>query len=203
MPEQLFCPHDHLELSKLEFHGSNFIACHTCRGLLISVAGMLSTQHRKELSKMRSLEKCSIDCPICHEAMGAYNHQGVEIDLCNQCAVVWLDEHELQVIDSKVPCSGRLFKEGTMSRKIVHGAGDVAIEGIFELGIEGAGHVLFESSGQALAEIVFCSLKEGAGEVAEFGVEVIGPAVTEAGGMVLEGLLQFLVHALGAMLDGL
>jgi Zn-finger nucleic acid-binding protein len=43
-----------------------------------------------------------MDCPRCHLSLRKTDYEGVEVDMCDNCWGIWLDEGELEaVIDSK------------------------------------------------------------------------------------------------------
>ncbi len=60
-------------------------------------------------------------CPDCNDEMLILEYDNVEIDYCNECSGIWLDEGELQLLlgstDSDSPVMKALLEKGSSSRK--------------------------------------------------------------------------------------
>jgi Zn-finger nucleic acid-binding protein len=99
------CPRDGWTLVSLRHEGASYRGCEQCRGLLLPIAmiGELAALMNKISLKTATWPRADIVCPQCGQAMCRAHHEGVEIDLCIHCQVVWLDRGEIDAIRVRQP----------------------------------------------------------------------------------------------------
>jgi uncharacterized protein len=56
---------------------------------------------RTEEETQREAPKSAVKCPKCEGTLLGLTHEGVQIDRCNKCNGVWLDEGELKQLASQ------------------------------------------------------------------------------------------------------
>lgn len=114
------CPIDGRELTMLEYEGALILSCDTCGGELVSgdalahivrnrqqVFGELwpqLVQHSRPVSgtPAKSVQR-GLACPVCQAKMTTVNYfrtTDVLIEKCGQCGAVWLDQKELEQVQT-------------------------------------------------------------------------------------------------------
>jgi len=97
----LACPRDGAALTVL-CHDEE-VPCHgcdVCRGVLLPFALIdeLAAPTQALAHKAATWPCADLRCPKCGQPMRQTHHDGVEIDLCPACRVVWLDHGEIEAI---------------------------------------------------------------------------------------------------------
>lgn len=97
---RLACPRDGAALTVLRHDGVSYHGCAVCRGLLLPFAliGELAALTEAMARKAAAWPHADLRCPRCGQPMRQAHHEGVEIDLCLDCRVVWLDRGEIDAI---------------------------------------------------------------------------------------------------------
>ena len=92
------CPRDSTPLVPQAHDGVTYHACGVCRGFLLPL-GMVP-ELVPVLPQIRHMKaewpRSSMGCPCCGRTMHLVLHDGIEIDLCHYCTVVWLDHGEIE-----------------------------------------------------------------------------------------------------------
>ncbi len=96
----LACPRDGAAVTVLRHDGVSYHGCGVCRGLLLPFAliGELAALTEAMARKAAAWPRADLRCPQCGQPMRQAHHEGVEIDLCLDCRVVWLDRGEIDAI---------------------------------------------------------------------------------------------------------
>ena len=126
MADHLSCPRDDtaLEPDNIKDHGvvANAVSCPTCKGFFITLEQLteveMEEEHRLfELHTLPSKEEQvkPLKCPRCHKTMEKVQNtrdKHVTMDVCRDCARVWLDHDELKAIrtESLATAISQLFK---------------------------------------------------------------------------------------------
>ncbi len=112
------CPVDQSPLTHIEYEGCVINTCRTCGGELLSgdaLAHIVRTRQERFGAEFAALvEECQplhgmiaeerdrlLTCPCCDSKMRTINYTGdttIFIDRCGACGAVWLDEHELEMV---------------------------------------------------------------------------------------------------------
>lgn len=114
------CPIDGRELTMMEYEGAVILTCDSCGGELISgdaLAHIVRTrqmqfgelwpqlmQHSRPVSGVpaKSVQR-GLCCPVCAAKMTTLNYfrtTDVLLDKCSQCGAVWLDQKELEQVQT-------------------------------------------------------------------------------------------------------
>lgn len=114
------CPVDHRPLTHIEYEGCVINTCQACGGELLSgdaLAHIVQTREERFGAEFASLvEECqplhglvaaerdrSLVCPCCEGQMRPVNYAGdtaIFVDRCGSCGAVWLDQHELELVQN-------------------------------------------------------------------------------------------------------
>lgn len=99
---RVVCPRDGAPLRRIRTE-TPYHACSRCRGFLLplAMAHDVAPLRQEILRRAESWPRSSFGCPLCGRAMHQAWHDGVEIDLCCHCEVVWLDRDEINRVS---PC---------------------------------------------------------------------------------------------------
>lgn len=94
----LLCPRDATLFVPQVHDGVAYHACGVCRGLLLPLE--MVPELVPVLPQIRNMKaewpRSSMGCPSCGRTMHLVLHEGIEIDLCHYCTLVWLDHGEIE-----------------------------------------------------------------------------------------------------------
>ncbi len=114
------CPVDRSELTPVEYEGCLIHTCETCGGELVSGASLahivetreqvfgqdvqtLINDHEPIFASPADDGDRAMNCPCCNVQMHPLNYAGdtaVLVERCTLCGGIWLDQHELELIQS-------------------------------------------------------------------------------------------------------
>lgn len=91
----MLCPVDGAALAAVNPQGA-LQACPRCDGQLAQTETLarIVKHHGFDLLKLKPDAHRSRNCPGCWKGMKIYDLEGLEIDLCPVCALVWMDAEE-------------------------------------------------------------------------------------------------------------
>jgi Zn-finger nucleic acid-binding protein len=91
----LNCPVDGQQLSESQPQ-RRIRACGACQGILFSEEHLVQVVRNNgiDLRKLTKAPAREIDCPGCSVPMRVFDIEGIEIDICGKCSMVWMDEGE-------------------------------------------------------------------------------------------------------------
>ncbi|WP_210413154.1 zf-TFIIB domain-containing protein [Leptospira vanthielii] len=100
------CPKCKLNLAPLKTNFGKIIICNKCFGHYYSekTLELLFTNSSWELTKNKSkIKESKISCPECENRMSllklSSEYNFVEIDLCSDCKILWLDKDEIEQLN--------------------------------------------------------------------------------------------------------
>ena len=93
------------------------LACDACHGILVPGDGLLALLDRRVLAVRPEPPtpppdaRSALVCPLCRERMGRFryleSHDGVELDECTACEVMWIDGDEVDALVAAYAPSAR------------------------------------------------------------------------------------------------
>jgi Zn-finger nucleic acid-binding protein len=91
----LHCPVDGQQLSESQPQ-RRIRACGACQGILFSEEHLVQVVRNNgiDLLKLTKAPAREIGCPGCSAPMRVFDIDGIEIDVCGKCSMVWMDEGE-------------------------------------------------------------------------------------------------------------
>ena len=101
-PERSYpCPADRTVLQEPQAEGT-IRRCPQCEGVLFSNARLLQMVKNNgfDLLKLRPDAQHTRPCPGCTSDMRSYDLDGIEIDLCPLCVLVWMDKGEFPKVQA-------------------------------------------------------------------------------------------------------
>jgi Zn-finger nucleic acid-binding protein len=116
------CPLDRTELKAPESKGKTQ-GCGHCQGVLFSDDHLVRIIRNNgfDILKIKSDHPRRIGCPGCELSMRIYDLQGIEIDVCPKCHVVWMDEGEFAKVRGTLEMEkSRRAASGTRDKSILN-----------------------------------------------------------------------------------
>jgi Zn-finger nucleic acid-binding protein len=111
------CKNSDLRENKVKGHNTRVDLCPDCKGIWFDRNELesilkLSVKAKKIPSRAR---KQPFDCPKCRKPLYAfsYPHTMVIVDMCPQCAGIWLDANEFKEINAVYSTAQKIAKKST------------------------------------------------------------------------------------------
>jgi Zn-finger nucleic acid-binding protein len=115
------CPVCHRPLQNALIDGESAAYCERCRGFL-AVTPKFAQIVKKRRAHHGSHERIDepfdpaelrrvLQCPSCHQRMGAHPYFGggkAVVDTCERCGLIWLDAGELAIIERYIPNTSQI-----------------------------------------------------------------------------------------------
>ncbi len=105
------CPRDENYLSPFGSHEQAIIQCNCCKGFAVKSDKIPSVQSFKQSAEI-VVHPVLLACPYCLKDMQEIHYSGIEIDICSECHLVWLDAGEFEKIAT-------LYQKGEPTKVII------------------------------------------------------------------------------------
>jgi len=106
--DQRICPECEIPLGSIQAGEVELDSCETCHGIWFDhnelqrlgsrSSGDLSEVQGLLARELKPIENRKRKCPSCSSPMSVRQKHGVELDMCQRCAGIWLDGGELEVV---------------------------------------------------------------------------------------------------------
>jgi ribosomal protein L31 len=91
------CPRDENYLSPFGSHEQAIIQCNCCKGFVVKSDTVPPVKSFRQSAEI-VVQPVVLACPYCLKDMQAIHYSGIEIDICSECHLVWLDAGEYEKI---------------------------------------------------------------------------------------------------------
>jgi Zn-finger nucleic acid-binding protein len=131
------CPRDGGPLRLHKGQAAPAERCESCSGIWL--AGLVVARHVGQVPRAAQIKRAgrqtALRCPTDGAQLTEVHHHGVEIDVCPQCAGVWLDHGELERIVGarRRATAGRVLDEVVSNDYFLDAAGDITGEALSSL----------------------------------------------------------------------
>jgi Zn-finger nucleic acid-binding protein len=94
------CPKDGGQLQPYGQFGA--FRCNSCSGLWLPYASVIRHIGKPAAKVALTGTEAPLKCPVDASPLVALNHRSVEVDLCQKCSGIWLDQGEIEHIVRKI-----------------------------------------------------------------------------------------------------